>query len=181
MFSIGQPARVASKAARGREVLGEVVRIAPIVDATTGTVKVTIHLPKQDANPGDASRRSFLPGMYAEVTLTTERREDVLVLPKSSLVRRDEEVFAFVVKDDRAVQRALTVGLEDADVVEVLDGVTMDDEIILAGQISLKDGALIQRVDAQGNPIDGEGLEAARPSATEGVASTRSDESDGGS
>lgn len=176
--SVGQPAIVESKAALGRKVEGTVLRIAPIVDAATGTVKVTVTLP-----PQTETQRNFLPGMYAEVTLTTERRDGVFLLPKSALVRRDEDVFAFVVVDDRAVERALTVGLEDADHVEIKGGIEASDEVILAGQASLKDGALIRRVDAQGEPLEGAPAGATRGAevSAEGVAASRTDGADGGS
>jgi len=174
-ISVGQEAIVASKAAVGRMVEGTVLRIAPVVDASTGTVKVTVSLPGQK----DEGARSFLPGMYAEVTLTTERREGALLLPKSALVRRDEEVFAFIVKEDRAVERALKTGLEDADFVQVVGGLEPTDEIIMEGQAALKNGALIQRVDKRGTPLDAEGV--ALSPVTDGVAAARSDGTDGGS
>ncbi len=174
-ISVGQEATVTSKAAVGRTVQGTVQRIAPVVDASTGTVKVTVSLPGRQ----EASARSFLPGMYAEVTLTTERREDALLLPKSALVRRDEEVFAFIIKENRAVERALTTGLENADYVQVVAGLEIADEIIMAGQAALKDGALIQRVDERGTPVDANGVELSP--VTDGVAAARSDGSDGGS
>ena len=71
-ISIGQPARVVSKAARGREVQGEVVRIAPIVDATTGTVKVTIHLPEQHPASPEGSAGSAKAGKGAAASLGAE-------------------------------------------------------------------------------------------------------------
>ncbi len=174
-ISTGQEALVASKAAVGRQVQGTVLRIAPVVDASTGTVKVTVSLPAEK----DGGTRAFLPGMYAEVTLTTERRQDALLLPKSALVRRDEELFAFIVREDRAVERALTTGLENADFVEVAAGLVVTDEIIMEGQAGLKDGALIQRVDERGTPVDADGV--ALSPVTDGVAAARSDGSDGGS
>jgi membrane fusion protein (multidrug efflux system) len=40
-IAVGQPADIVGKAAKNREGVGEVKRIAPLVDATTGTIKVT--------------------------------------------------------------------------------------------------------------------------------------------
>src|SRR5690606_36479765 len=44
---LGQSAEVIGKAAKGRRGTGKVERIAPIVDASTGTVKVTVSLPPE--------------------------------------------------------------------------------------------------------------------------------------
>jgi RND family efflux transporter MFP subunit len=137
---VGQPAQVVGKAAQGREGVGSVMRIAPIVDAATGTLKVTIALPESLAG-GD---KGFLPGMYAEVTLTTELKEGITVAPKSALVYEEERVFAFIVDEDKAKRVLLEVGLSDDDFVEVLGGLKVGDPLIIAGQSGLKDGALIE-------------------------------------
>jgi RND family efflux transporter MFP subunit len=136
---VGQPAEVIGKAAQGRQGTGSVMRIAPIVDATTGTVKVTIALP-EDLAGGESG---FLPGMYAEVTLTTERKLGITLVPKTALVYEEERVFAFVADGDKAKRVLLEVGLSDDDFVEVLSGVELGAKLIVAGQSGLKDGALI--------------------------------------
>ena len=130
------------------------MRIAPVVDAATGTVKVTVSLP-EDLSGGDDG---FLPGMYAEVTLTTERHEDVVVLPKTALVHQEEQTFAFVVEGEHARRVKLTLGLQDDDQVEVLDGLQEGQPVIVAGQSGLKDGALVELVDPSGKPLDGPNL-----------------------
>lgn len=146
----GQPALVQGKAARSRQGQGTIKRIAPVVDATTGTVKVTVGLPAELAG-GD---EGFLPGMYAEVRLTTERKDDVLLVSKRALVREDEAVFVFVVQpDDTAKRVRIELGLEDAERAEVLSGLSEGDEVVITGQAGLSDGGKIARVDASGEPV----------------------------
>ncbi len=160
---VGQAAQVVGKAARGRKGVGNVERIAPIVDAATGTVKVTVSLPAELS--GD---QGFLPGMYAEVTLTTETRKNVTLVPKPALVRDEDQTYVFVIDGDRAQRRALEIGLGDEDNVEVMSGLEPGDSIIVAGQAGLKDGALVKVVDPTGHAVPG-GAEA--PAAMgEGVA-----------
>jgi RND family efflux transporter MFP subunit len=142
---VGQVADVVGKAAQGRRGEGKVDRIAPIVDAATGTVKVTITLP-----PELAGKEGFLPGMYAEVTLTTETRKDVTLVPKPALVRDEDQTYVFVVEGDHAVRRLVEVGLGDDQSVEALSGVSPGESIIVAGQAGLKDGALVTVVDPTG-------------------------------
>lgn len=148
-IAVGQPAEIVGKAAKNRQGTGEVRRIAPVVDATTGTVKVTIGLPSELAG----GSQGFLPGMYAEVTLTTERHEDVPIVPKPALVHEDEQTFVFIADGDRAKRVLIETGLADDDFVEVTSGLALGDRIIVAGQTGLKDGALILEVDAKGQPI----------------------------
>ncbi|HLT36660.1 MAG TPA: efflux RND transporter periplasmic adaptor subunit [Enhygromyxa sp.] len=157
--AVGQSAEIVGKAAKNRQGTGEVKRIAPVVDATTGTVKVTIGLP--EALAGGAN--GFLPGMYAEVTLTTEVHADVPIVPKPALVHEDEQTFVFVAEGDRAKKQLIEVGLADDDFVEIVAGLEVGARIIVAGQAGLKDGGLITEVDAKGRPVG----EAASESAAE--------------
>jgi membrane fusion protein (multidrug efflux system) len=151
-IAVGQPAEIVGKAAKNRQGTGEVRRIAPIVDATTGTVKVTIGLPDELAG----GETGFLPGMYAEVTLTTERHEDVPIVPKPALVHEEEQTFVFVVDGDRAKRVLIETGLADDDFVEITGGLELGDRIVVAGQTGLKDGGLILEVDAKGQPVGGD-------------------------
>ncbi len=147
---VGQIADIVGKAAAGRRGAGEVVRIAPIVDSATGTVKVTVGLPKALAG-GD---QGFLPGMYAEVTLTTDTRDDATLVPKQALVYDEDEAFVFVVDGDRVKRTRVELGLLDDDRAEVVKGVGAGTEIVESGHAGLKDGALVTRVDGTGQPIE---------------------------
>lgn len=148
----GQPVDVVGKAAAGRKAEGKVERIAPIVDATTGTVKVTVALPN-DAAKGQT--QTFLPGMYAEVTLETERRERATIVAKAAIVREDDVSFVFVVKEDRVERVPVEIGLSAPETVELLQGPPVGTELVFVGHGGLKDGSLIKRVDMSGNPVDG--------------------------
>jgi membrane fusion protein (multidrug efflux system) len=148
-IAVGQPAQIVGKAAKNRQGTGSVRRIAPVVDATTGTVKITIALPTELAGGSNG----FLPGMYAEVTLTTERHENVPLVPKPALIHEDEQTFVFIADGDRARRVLIQTGLADDDFVEVIGGLDVGARIIVAGQTGLKDGGLLLEVDAKGQPI----------------------------
>lgn len=165
-IAVGQPAEIVGKAAKNRQGTGEVRRIAPVVDATTGTVKVTIGLPTQLA--GGPS--GFLPGMYAEVTLTTERHENVPLVPKPALVHDEEQTFVFVADGDRAKRVLIETGLTDDDFVEILGGLEVGARIIVAGQTGLKDGGLILEVDAKGHPVESASSPDSESATQEAVA-----------
>lgn len=153
-IAVGQEAEIVGKAARSRTGVGVVKRIAPVVDATTGTVKVTVGLPETLVG----GSTGFLPGMYTEVRLTTQRHDGVVVVPKRALIRDEEEAFVFVVEDDTAKRVRVELGLADDEHAEVLSGVAEGDEIVVSGQAGLKDAGLVQRVDETG-------AEVSKPSA----------------
>jgi len=71
------------------EVAGRVARISPVVDPTSGTVKVTI-----DMEPGQSAIR---PGQYVKVRVEVNRHSDVLTIPRRALVWDDGEPVAWKV------------------------------------------------------------------------------------
>jgi membrane fusion protein, multidrug efflux system len=149
----GQPAEIVGKAAKGRQGIGFVQRIAPVVDAATGTVKVTVALPEELVG----KERGFLPGMYAEVALTTAQRDRAILVPKEALIHDDDQAFVFVIDEDRARRTSVEVGLRNATHAEILSGLALGAEVVASGHAGLKDGGLIRRVDPTGSPVDGAG------------------------
>ncbi|HEY0134129.1 MAG TPA: efflux RND transporter periplasmic adaptor subunit [Nannocystis sp.] len=153
-IQVGQEAEVVGKAARGRKGAGKILRIAPTIDASTGTVKVTVSMPPALAGP-----QAFLPGMYAEVTLRTDSRSDVPLVPKSAVVRDEEQTYLFTVTGDPttgfiAKRVRVETGLTDPERIEIVKGLAAGEPVITAGQTGLKDGAKVVRVDPQGKPLD---------------------------
>jgi membrane fusion protein (multidrug efflux system) len=140
-LALDQVARVSAPALGDREFAGEVRRIAPVVDARTGTVKVTIGF--DDIGP-------LRPGMYVDVDLVLARKTDALLLPKRALVLDGDQSFAFRLGEDRRVQRVLVEAkVTDRLNVEPASGFHDGDEVVVAGQTGLKDGA---RVRLPGDP-----------------------------
>lgn len=145
--AIGQVARVTGKAVRSRTGFGTVTRIAPVVDPATGTFKMTIALPVTEDGA------TFLPGMYAAIELTTERKQDALRVPRRALVRDEDEVYVFVAEGERARRVDLELGLEDGEWAEVQEGLRAGDFVVVEGQSGLQDGARIRRVDPNGQTV----------------------------
>lgn len=143
-IAVGQPASVVGKAALGRRAQGKILRIAPTVDAATGTVKVTVGLPAQALSKAS----DFRPGMYAEVTIKIQERQGVLSLPKSAVLHEDGQATVMVALDGKAKRLPVTLGQRDGDWVELRAGLDASAKVIVAGQQNLKEGAKLKIVPA---------------------------------
>ncbi|MCH7665266.1 MAG: efflux RND transporter periplasmic adaptor subunit [Acidobacteria bacterium] len=152
----GLDARLLVEATRGVERLGSVDRIAPRVDPRSGTVKVTVAIPRAE---------TLLPGMYVSVELVTEVHEDAVLVPKKALIYDADQIFVFRLvepgeeSDDgegnERVERLLVEArLEDRDHIEVGDSLAAGDRIVIAGQAGLKNGSLVRLVGAQEHKAD---------------------------
>ena len=130
--SAGQEVEVALGSAEGDVAIGRVVRVSPVVDDATGTVKVTAELRPTDSG--------FRPGAFVRVAIETDVRGETILVPKRAIVEEDGDSFVFVNDGETAIRRPVELGYEDGDAIEIRSGVSVGDKIIVAGQGKLKDG-----------------------------------------
>ena len=144
-LATGLDARLTAEAIGGASFVGTVDRISPVVDPGTGTVKVTVATPRQEG---------LRPGMYVEVELVTAVHTDALLLPKRAVVYDNDQLFVFRLGDERRVERIkVDAMLEDVRNIEPAGSLVEGDQIVVAGQASLKDGALV-RLPGDPDPDD---------------------------
>ncbi len=137
-LALGIPARLLASAAGEQVHAGRVERIAPMVDASSGTVKVTVAVPRKEG---------LLPGMFVQLELVTAVHAEAIRIPKRSLVWEQERPQVFRLAEDGRVDRvAIRTALEDRWFLEPAEGFAEGDRVVVAGQAGLKDRALVRVV-----------------------------------
>ncbi|MGH9341744.1 MAG: efflux RND transporter periplasmic adaptor subunit [Acidobacteriota bacterium] len=136
----GQKAIVSLGADGARAAKGRVARISPVVDDSTGTVKVTVELVPTD--------RTFKPGAFVRVQIETDARQNTILIPKRALLEEDDQNFIFVVDGDTAYRRQITLGYESESEVEVRGGLSVGEQVVVAGQGALKEGSKIRVIES---------------------------------
>ncbi|ACY15066.1 efflux RND transporter periplasmic adaptor subunit [Haliangium ochraceum] len=171
----GQQARITAPATGEAEHSGTVERIAPLVDPQSGTVKVTINVP-------GARAASLFPGMFVDVALVTERREDAVLLPKRALVYDNDIAYAFkLVEGKRAARVRVEPALESRFFVQPDEGFDAGDQVIIAGQVGLKDDAEVEPRPAPTSAQSPGTPDAKGEDATDAAAPAPSADDDGDS
>jgi len=133
----GQATRVQVDALLGEAFTGRIKRISPIVDATTGTFKVTIEV-------RDRTRR-LKPGMFGRVQIVYDTHENALLVPRDAVITEDSESSVFTVSSDGVAMRQLVeVGYIDDAHVEILTGLTESDQVVTTGQSTLRDSTVVE-------------------------------------
>ena len=140
-LAIGQSAYLEVEAFPGERFDAEVLRIRPVVDAATGTVRVTLTV---------EGRGKLRPGMFADVFVETDRRRGVLVMPKAALSVDSIGDTVYVVGDGVAVRREVELGFAEGDFVEAVTGLAAGERVVVVGQDGLSDGTPIQVLSADG-------------------------------
>jgi multidrug efflux pump subunit AcrA (membrane-fusion protein) len=73
----------------------------------------------------------ILPGMNAEVEITADVREDVLLLPEGSFQTVGRRTYVNVLVNGDVQQREIRTGIRSGGMVEVADGLNEGDEVVL--------------------------------------------------
>lgn len=140
---LNQKAWLSVEAAPGERFPARVLRISPIVEAETGTIKVTLEI----------RGARLRPGMFARVYVETETREDALVIPKAALSLESIGDTVYVAADGVASRREVELGFRQGDLVEIVSGVETGEQVVVVGQDGLSDGTPLQVLNAEGGAV----------------------------
>jgi multidrug efflux system membrane fusion protein len=121
-----------------REFGAELVHVGAAADETTRMVAITAEV----RDPHSADLR---PGAFAEITVPVSNPRENPVIPQTSIRPSDKGFIAYVVENDMAVERVLTVGMRTADgQAEVLEGLKAGELLVIRGAEALRDGAPVR-------------------------------------
>lgn len=132
----GREVRLTLRAASDIAFRGRIRQISPVVDTSTGTVKVTV----EAVNPPAAVR----PGAFVTVEIVRETKAAALRVPREAVIRELREAHVFVTDGKVAKRREVTLGIEEGNFVEALSGLKAGERVIVAGQGALKDGSPVK-------------------------------------
>ncbi len=143
-LSVGQPAELSFDAVPGRSFRGEIALISPYVSADTATFAVRIRVTESEG--------LLRPGMFARVAIVYERKPDALQIPRTALLDTDGPPKVFVVKDGKAAERAVKLGLSNGAWIEVTEGLKDGEQVVVVGQGAVKPGAAVRVVNSSARP-----------------------------
>ncbi len=89
--------------------------------------------------------------MFGNVTIILEEKSDALLIPAGSVIfekEGNEDPYCFVIEKNVAKKRALTVGITQKDVIEVVSGLTAGDKVATLGKENLSDGTAVRIVES---------------------------------
>jgi len=158
----GDTTRVQVDAYPGQTFTGRIARVSPVLDPATRTAPIEIEI-------ANANYR-LKPGMYARVGITLETTKDALVVPANALVDLGGRRGVFQPLSETAVFRAVQVGTEQGDIVEVLGGLKEGDEVITTGAGQLRDGDRIVIAGGRGGGRGGRGRGGSGQAATDSAS-----------
>lgn len=115
---------------------GKVAIVNPSADAVTRTFNVKVRL--------DNKEDKLLPGMISNIKINTGNTVDVITVPSESIIRDANNIlYVFVVKENKAIKKRVSLGSFKGNEVIVTNGLSIGDSVVIAGNKNLKDGQTV--------------------------------------
>lgn len=120
----------------GKTFTAELIHMSPQANVQTRTVECLALVENRDA--------MLKPGFFATVRAVIAMHEKAVVVADSAILPTERGFVAFVVKDNKAVQRNVKPGLFVREgVVEILDGLSPGDTLVVTGTAAIADGTAL--------------------------------------
>jgi len=143
LLTVRSPATIRVDAFPGRTFPGRVARINSALDPLSRTLAAELYV----ANPEGL----LLPGMFARAEATLLEREGILI-PSEAVLEEGGAAAVFVVEAGTARRRLVEIGYLQGALIEIRQGLTGGESVVVAGQQGLRDGAAVRLLEGGANP-----------------------------
>jgi len=106
-------------------ITGIITQLSPAINSDTRTFKGTVNIENNDY--------LLRPGMFVKADIVTQRKDSVIVIPKSIILSRQRGKTVFVVDRGVAVERIVETGLENITEVEITRGLGKNERVVTSG------------------------------------------------
>lgn len=132
---IGDKAEVEFVTFAGRISVGKVVRVNPVIDLQKRTAVVSVEV----KNPGTKIK----PGMYATLRIAHKVVHDVVVVPNSAVLFREDRPLVFTVLNGEAQWVYVILGATNGNYYEIEEGLSNGDTVVVDGNYNLAHAARV--------------------------------------
>jgi RND family efflux transporter MFP subunit len=129
---LGQKAHVKVDAYPDTEFYGMVTLVSPTLDSLTHSANVEITIP----NPNYLLK----PGMFAEIELVVGKAENLILIPRHTILIEAGKKKVFVIKDGKAEERWVETGFSEEGLTYIENGLNPLDSLVTLGQSQLQAG-----------------------------------------
>lgn len=116
--------------------VGQITKISPTIDPTTRTFKIEVLIDNKDVK--------LRPGMFVKADIVVDKRLEVVRIPKYSIVKRNNRDVVFIIENQVAKMKEITVGLKDSDYAEIMEGLNAKDLLVIRGYETLRDNTKVR-------------------------------------
>jgi RND family efflux transporter MFP subunit len=153
-IQIGQKACINVDAYPDTLFIGHISKISPTLNLMTRTSSAEVIIPNSD--------HKLKPGMFARVDVITDVKENALIIPKYSIIERTlleyiggnisgsktvVNKYVYIVESEIAREIKVKTGIENGQIVEILQGMEEGDLVVSLGQHNLSDSTRVEIIE----------------------------------
>jgi cobalt-zinc-cadmium efflux system membrane fusion protein len=127
---VGQTVEAKVPAYPSQTFLGRIQYVSDIFKEDTRTTTVHAEVDNNDYK--------LKPGMFADIKINLNHRDEVLALPRSAILHDRDIELVFVRRGDEYVPLIVETGLHESDYVQVVSGLQVGDLVVTNGNFQLK-------------------------------------------
>lgn len=136
---VNQKAMITNYAIPNDTLLGVLKELSPAIDVDSRTFKGRVYINNEDVK--------LRPGMFVKADIVVDKKDSVIVIPKDAILARANGKAVFVARNETAREQMITTGLENNDMVEVIEGLNIEDRLIIKGFETLKDRSKVKIIN----------------------------------
>ncbi|MGK7390108.1 MAG: efflux RND transporter periplasmic adaptor subunit [Candidatus Cyclobacteriaceae bacterium M2_1C_046] len=129
-ITVDQQVQITNYNFTGDTIAGKISQISPIINADTRTFQSVLQI--------NNVNHSLRPGMFIKAAILAEKRDSTIVIPKETIISRQDGKVVFTVENGIATEKKITTGLENMDVIEVTSGLKINDRLVVSGFETLR-------------------------------------------
>lgn len=133
---VNQEIRVMHYNLPGDTLHGNITQVSPTLNPETRSFSASILVNNKSYK--------LKPGMFVKIETIVARKDSVIVIPKEILLSKRKGKTVFIVEKGSAVERVISTGLENANEVEVLEGLKVNERLVKKGFETLRNHSKVK-------------------------------------
>ncbi|TXI84688.1 MAG: efflux RND transporter periplasmic adaptor subunit [Crocinitomicaceae bacterium] len=134
-FKLNQTVQVSADIYGKRQFTGKVTNVSVQADKSHNfKVQITVKNTNQE----------LMAGMYGSVSLENSKSVTALSIPRKALVGSSKNPQVYVIKNGKSILTSFNAGTSDGEYIEVVDGISKNDQIIIKGQVNLQNNSNVK-------------------------------------
>ena len=133
---LGQNAMITNYTIEEDTLYGQISELSPAISSETRTFTGKLQI----GNPYLKLR----PGMFVKSDIIITQKDSVIVIPKDIIISSRRGTMVYIVERSNARGRRITTGIENQDNVEVTEGLSFNDRLVIGGYETLRTGSKVK-------------------------------------
>jgi len=127
---VNQVVRILNYTLPNDTIVGRITQLSPVINPDTRTFLGNIIV--------DNPKLLLRPGMFVRAEIITARKDSIIVIPKDIILSKTRGKSVFIVDQGTSIERRVTFGLENPEEVEIVNGLNVDERLVIEGFETLR-------------------------------------------